>query len=53
MKQDVAKLIDSWQPDFIITLGDNNYPSGAADHMDEAVGQFFHSLHLPISRQFR
>ncbi len=40
---DVAKLIESWQPDFIITLGDNNYPAGAADHIDKAVGQFFHS----------
>jgi tartrate-resistant acid phosphatase type 5 len=44
---DVAKLIDSWEPEFIITLGDNNYPSGAADHMDEAVGQFFHRYIYP------
>ena len=44
---DVAKLILSWQPEFIITLGDNNYPSGAADHMDTAVGQFFHSYIYP------
>ncbi len=43
----MAKLILSWQPDFIITLGDNNYPSGAADHMDAAVGQFFHSYIYP------
>jgi len=26
----VANLIKSWNPDFIITLGDNNYPDGAA-----------------------
>ena len=39
---EVAELVLSWQPDFIITLGDNNYPSGAADTMDAAVGQFFH-----------
>ncbi len=44
---DVAKLVLSWQLDFIITLGDNNYPSGAADHIDEAVGQFFHSYIYP------
>ena len=44
---DVAKLTLSWQPDFIITLGDNNYPSGAADHMDAAVGQFFHNYIYP------
>jgi tartrate-resistant acid phosphatase type 5 len=44
---DVAKLVLSWQPDFIITLGDNNYPSGAAQHMDEAIGQFYHSYIYP------
>jgi hypothetical protein len=49
---DVANLILSWQPDFIITLGDNNYPSGAADHMDEAVGQFFHGYIYPYKGSF-
>jgi tartrate-resistant acid phosphatase type 5 len=44
---DVAKLVLSWQPDFIITLGDNNYNSGTAKHMDEAVGQFYHSYIYP------
>jgi hypothetical protein len=43
----VAKLVLSWQPDFIITLGDNNYPSGEANHMDEAVGQFYHTYIYP------
>jgi tartrate-resistant acid phosphatase type 5 len=49
---DVAHLILSWQPDFIITLGDNNYPSGAADHMDAAVGQFFHSYIDPYKGSY-
>ncbi len=49
---DVAKLIEGWQPDFIITLGDNNYPSGATDHMDDAVGQFFHSYIYPYEGNF-
>ena len=49
---DVAKLILSWQPDFIITLGDNNYPSGSAGHMDEAVGQFFHSYIYPYKGSY-
>ena len=44
---DVAKLILSWNPEFIITLGDNNYPVGAADHIDQAVGQFFHDYIFP------
>jgi tartrate-resistant acid phosphatase type 5 len=49
---DVANLILSWNPEFIITLGDNNYPTGAADHMDQAVGQFFHSYIYPYSGNY-
>ncbi len=49
---DVAALINSWKPDFIITLGDNNYPNGAADFMDQAVGQFFHSYIYPYKGSF-
>src|SRR5688572_13851644 len=29
-EQAVANLIKSWNPDFIITTGDNNYPNGEA-----------------------
>jgi hypothetical protein len=49
---DVAKMVLSWQPEFIITLGDNNYPSGAAKHMDEAVGQFYHGYIYPYRGNF-
>jgi hypothetical protein len=38
----VAALIDTWEVDFIITLGDNNYPSGAAETIDENIGQYYH-----------
>ncbi len=51
-ERDVANLVLSWQPDFIITLGDNNYPSGAADTMDAAVGQFFHSFIYPYKGEY-
>ena len=27
-EEDVANLLDSWNVDFIITVGDNNYPDG-------------------------
>jgi hypothetical protein len=43
----VAQLVKSWQPQFIITLGDNNYPSGAADTIDRNVGQFYHEFICP------
>jgi len=46
---DVARLVKSWQPDFIVTTGDNNYPSGAAGTMDLNVGQFYHEYIYPYS----
>lgn len=39
---DVSNLIKSWKPDFIVTLGDNNYPDGAAWSIDDNIGQYFH-----------
>jgi len=44
---DVATLIQGWQPDFVITTGDNNYPSGAADTIDANVGKYFHNFIFP------
>lgn len=44
---DVANLITSWQPDFIITTGDNNYPNGAAETIDENIGQYYHQYIFP------
>lgn len=37
----VADLIDGWQPDFILTVGDNNYDDGEAATLDENVGYYF------------
>lgn len=39
---DVSNLVKSWNPDFIVTVGDNNYPDGAAFTMDDNVGQYFY-----------
>ncbi len=44
---DVADLIKSWNPDLIITTGDNNYPSGGYESIDNRVGQFFHDYIYP------
>lgn len=38
---EVAALVHSWNPDFIITTGDNNYPDGEAATMDDNVGKYF------------
>jgi tartrate-resistant acid phosphatase type 5 len=37
----VARLVSGWNPDFIITTGDNNYPYGAAETIDANIGKHF------------
>ncbi len=44
---DVAALVHSWDPDFVITTGDNNYPSGEAATIDANVGQSYHEFIAP------
>jgi tartrate-resistant acid phosphatase type 5 len=38
----VAALVDSWDPEFVITMGDNNYPDGEARTIDPHIGQYYH-----------
>ena len=40
-ERSVADLAKSWQPDFIITLGDNNYENGLASTIDANIGKYF------------
>ncbi len=49
---DVANLVKSWNPDFIITVGDNNYPEGAAETIDQNIGQFYHQFIYPYNGAF-
>lgn len=44
---DVAALVKSWNPEFIITTGDNNYPDGEASTIDQNIGQFYHEYIHP------
>ena len=46
---DVAALVHSWSPDFVITVGDDNYPSGAADTIDANIGQYYHDFIFPYT----
>lgn len=39
---DVADLVKSWDPDFLLALGDNNYDNGAASTIDRNIGKYFH-----------
>lgn len=42
-EQAVAQLVKSWDPEFIITLGDNNYDLGDSTTIDRNIGQYYHS----------
>lgn len=46
---DVSALVHGWQPDFVITVGDNNYPSGEASTIDAHLGQFYHDYIFPYT----
>ncbi|MBN2149562.1 MAG: metallophosphoesterase [Anaerolineales bacterium] len=48
----VADLVLSWDVDFVITTGDNNYPEGAAENIDNAIGQYYHSFIYPYRGRF-
>lgn len=46
---DVAALVHSWSPDIVITVGDNNYPSGSADTIDAHIGAYYYDFIYPYS----
>jgi hypothetical protein len=37
----VAKMVEDWDPDFIITLGDNNYEHGEAGTIVKNIGKYY------------
>lgn len=39
----VADMVTSWEPDFIVTTGDNNYTLGLAMTIDANIGQYYHA----------
>lgn len=43
----VSEVVHDWNVDFIITVGDNNYPDGEAETIDEHVGQFYSEYIYP------
>ncbi|MBI4732065.1 MAG: metallophosphoesterase [Chloroflexi bacterium] len=49
---EVAALVHSWEPDIIITVGDNNYPVGAAAVIDEHIGQFYQDYIFPYTGSY-
>jgi hypothetical protein len=47
-----SALVHTWNPDFIITLGDNNYPDGASKTIDRNVGQYFQDFIYPYAGKY-
>ncbi|MEX0643644.1 MAG: Ig-like domain-containing protein [Pirellulales bacterium] len=40
----VAALVRSWSPDFVTTVGDNNYDVGSAATIDANIGKHYHEF---------
>jgi tartrate-resistant acid phosphatase type 5 len=51
-EKDVADLVKSWQPDFVITVGDNNYPDGSSTTIDDHIGRFYHEYIYPYKGKY-
>ncbi len=43
----VATMISSWNPDLVITLGDNNYNLGEASTIDPHIGKYYSNFIYP------
>jgi hypothetical protein len=50
---DVATLVHSWDPDIVITVGDNNYPLGSKWSIDEHIGKYYHDFIFPYIGEYR
>lgn len=48
----VAAMVRSWAPDILISVGDNNYNTGAASTIDQNIGQYFSDYIYPYSGTF-
>jgi tartrate-resistant acid phosphatase type 5 len=45
----VAEMVIGWDPDLILTTGDNNYPVGAWETIDQNIGQYYHRFIAPYT----
>src|SRR5205085_4247167 len=48
-EQHVADMVHSQNPDFVLTVGDNNYQTGQASTIDANVGQCYHDFITPYT----
>jgi len=48
----VSGYVKSWNPEIIITAGNNNYESGEASTIDENIGQYYSDYIFPYSGNY-
>jgi hypothetical protein len=41
---DVAARVKTWNPEYVVTVGDNSYPIGAAAELDPNIGRYYHEF---------
>jgi len=46
-EEDVANMVDGWGVDYVLTVGDNNYPDGKASTIDKNIGQYYQQYIYP------
>lgn len=51
-EKDVADLVHSWQVDYVLTVGDNNYPDGKTRTIDKNIGQYYHNYIYPYQGSY-
>lgn len=49
---DVATLVAGWQPDAVLTVGDNNYPDGSATTIDANIGKYYAAFIHPYQGDY-
>ena len=49
---DVADLVQSWDVDYVVTVGDNNYPDGKVRTIDKNIGQYYHDYIYPYQGNY-
>lgn len=49
---DVSLLVKSWNPEFIVTVGDNNYPTGDYATIDNNVGKYYQEFIYPYTGSY-
>ncbi|MFI5317018.1 MAG: metallophosphoesterase family protein [Myxococcota bacterium] len=48
----VAAMVAGWTPDLVVTVGDDNYPSGAAETIDRNIGKYYAAFIAPYRGAF-